>query len=52
MFYQKNANDVSAELKVDVTSGLSSGEAKSRLEKNGPNALAEKEKKTRKLPKK
>ncbi|MBR5265441.1 MAG: cation-translocating P-type ATPase [Clostridia bacterium] len=47
MFYQKNANDVSAELKVDVTSGLSSGEAKSRLEKNGPNALAEKEKKTR-----
>ena len=47
MFYQKNANDVSAELKVDVSSGLTSQEAKARLEKNGPNALAEKEKKTR-----
>ena len=47
MFYQKKTEQIANELNVNVSSGLSSSEAKARLEKNGPNALKEKEKKTR-----
>ena len=47
MFYQKKTEQIANELNVNIQNGLSSSEAKARLEKNGPNALKEKEKKTR-----
>ena len=46
MFYQKKTEQIANELNVNIQNGLSSSEAKARLEKNGPNALKEKEKKT------
>lgn len=47
MFYQKKTGDVLNELGTDGSVGLSSKEAARRLEKNGPNVLVEKAKKTR-----
>jgi len=38
-FYKLDVADVLAEVQVDKDKGLSEAEAKSRLEKNGPNAL-------------
>ena len=47
MFYQKSGEETARELTVEPQSGLSSQEAKKRLEQNGPNALVEKAKKTK-----
>lgn len=46
MWHNKTPNDIIMELKTDVTKGLSSSEAKARLEKYGPNKLQEKKKKS------
>ncbi|MDF2948608.1 MAG: P-type superfamily ATPase [Sedimentibacter sp.] len=45
MYYQKTSETVCSELNVQ-NSGLSTDEAKKRLEQNGPNALIEKNRKT------
>lgn len=47
MFETKQVNDVLKDLGVNVESGLSTAEAKARLEKNGPNAFEEKKPKTK-----
>ncbi|MDY5668872.1 MAG: cation-translocating P-type ATPase [Bacilli bacterium] len=46
MFEQKTSNEVIASLNSDAEKGLSSVEAKARLEKYGPNKLQEKKKKS------
>ena len=46
MFEQKTSNEVIASLNSDAEKGLSSIEAKARLEKYGPNKLQEKKKKS------
>lgn len=46
MFEQKTSNEVIASLDSDAEKGLSSIEAKARLEKYGPNKLQEKKKKS------
>ena len=46
MFEQKTSNEVIASLDSDAEKGLSSVEAKARLEKYGPNKLQEKKKKS------
>ena len=46
MFEQKTSNEVIASLNSDAEKGLSSAEAKARLEKYGPNKLQEKKKKS------
>lgn len=46
MFEQKTSNEVIASLNSDAEKGLSSIEAKTRLEKYGPNKLQEKKKKS------
>ena len=46
MFEQKTSNEVIASLNSDAEKGLSSTEAKARLEKYGPNKLQEKKKKS------
>ena len=45
MISKKHFDDVAKELNTSLTSGLSSNEAKERIEKFGPNALKEKKKK-------
>ena len=45
MFEQKTSNEVIASLNSDAEKGLSSIEAKARLEIYGPNKLQEKKKK-------
>ena len=45
-WYTLSPEDVGKQLQVDPAKGLSSDEAKSRLEKYGPNRLAEKKKKS------
>ncbi|WP_232504367.1 MULTISPECIES: calcium-transporting P-type ATPase, PMR1-type [Pseudothermotoga] len=45
-FYKQSVEDVCSHLGTDPDKGLSSEEAKKRLEKYGPNELAEKKKKT------
>lgn len=47
MFYQKHVDDVTKELDVNISQGLSQEQAQARLAKNGPNALIEKAKKTK-----
>ena len=47
MFESKNVSQTEQELQTDLQKGLSQQEAKSRLEKDGPNALVEKKGKTR-----
>ena len=46
MWFNKNSNDVIKELNSDSLNGLTSEEAKIRLQKNGENKLASKKKKT------
>ena len=46
MFETKNLSDIKNELDTDYEVGLTSEEAKKRLEKYGPNKLAEKKKKS------
>ncbi|ATD54762.1 calcium-translocating P-type ATPase, PMCA-type [Clostridium chauvoei] len=46
MWFNKNIEDIIEEFGSNTTNGLSSSEAKSRLEKNGPNKLASKKKKS------
>jgi magnesium-transporting ATPase (P-type) len=43
-WYTLSTEDVAKQLQVDPAKGLSSDEAKSRLQKYGPNRLAEEEK--------
>ena len=45
-FETKNVEEISAHFSTDLKNGLSSEEAKIRLEKYGPNKLEEKKKKT------
>ncbi len=45
MWYLKTADETARELEVDISTGLSSGEVKRRLDEWGPNKLAEKKKK-------
>jgi Ca2+-transporting ATPase len=45
-YYNLSSEEVSKQLQVDPAKGLSSDEAKSRLQKYGPNKLAEKKKKS------
>lgn len=42
--FSQSAEKVVSELKTDINKGLSSSEAKDRLEKNGPNSLGEEKK--------
>ena len=44
MYYKKSVEEIAAEFKTDLTSGLSTSEAKRRLEENGANLLPEKPK--------
>ena len=44
MWFNKNSNDVIKELNSDSLNGLTSEEAKIRLQKNGENKLASKRK--------
>lgn len=46
MWYTKTKEEVLSELNVDINSGLSEEEVKSRLEKYGPNKLKEQKKKS------
>ena len=46
MWFDKDSTDVIKELNSDSLNGLTSEEAKIRLQKNGENKLASKEKKT------
>ncbi|MEG0296633.1 MAG: calcium-translocating P-type ATPase, PMCA-type [Clostridium sp.] len=46
MWHKKTPQDTIKELNTDIINGLSSSEAKLRLEKNGPNKLTEKKKKS------
>ena len=46
MWFNKSNEDIIKELSSNMINGLSSNEAKSRLEKNGPNKLQGKKKKT------
>lgn len=47
MFEQQKINEVLGQLDVNSQEGLSAGEAKARLAKNGPNAFQEKKPKTK-----
>ncbi len=47
MYYQKSVNDTFKELKSDLSTGLTQEEAKKRYDENGPNALIEKQRKTK-----
>ncbi len=47
MYYQKSVTDTMKELSSNQSIGLTQEEAKSRYEKNGPNTLVEKKKKTK-----
>lgn len=46
MWHKKTQESVISELNTDIINGLTSQEAKTRLEKNGPNKLQEKKKKS------
>ena len=46
MWYKKKTEDIAADLQVNVQEGLTTDEARQRLEKNGPNRLAAAKKKS------